>query len=107
MPLLQAALIGLVALILTPGALFYFDVTPKLAALLVGAAILCCVRPKPADRRFSLLLLASFLSVVISTALSPAPALSLYGSTWRRYGLVAQFAVFVFAWSVHQTENRR
>ena len=54
MPLLQAALIGLVALILTPGALFYFDVTPKLAALLVGAAILCCVRPKPADRRLSL-----------------------------------------------------
>ena len=39
MALIQAALIGLVALILTPGLLFYFDVTPKLVVLLAGVGL--------------------------------------------------------------------
>src|SRR5690348_11372973 len=98
MALLQAVLVGLVALIVAPGALFYFDVTPKLAVLLAGAAALCFARPRVANRTFSLLLLATLVSVALSTAFSPDPALSLYGSTWRRYGLVAQFAVLLFAW---------
>ena len=40
MALLQAIAIGLIALILKPGQLFYFDVTPKVAILLVGTAAL-------------------------------------------------------------------
>ena len=108
MPLLQAVLIGLVALILAPGALFYFDVTPKLVVLLVGVAFFfACASLRPAHRIFSLLLLATVVSLILSTALSPAPALSLYGSTWRRYGLVAQVAVLIFAWFVSQTPDRR
>ncbi|HSV12835.1 MAG TPA: hypothetical protein VLI90_01150, partial [Tepidisphaeraceae bacterium] len=107
MPLLQATLIGLIALILAPGALFYFDVTPKLVVLLAGTAALCAIGSRHAWNRFSLLLVLSLGSVVLSTAFSPAPALSLYGSTWRRYGLVAQFAVLLFAWFVSQSPDRR
>src|SRR3954451_6452627 len=108
MPLLQAVVVGLVALILAPGALFYFDVTPKVVALLAGVAVLCLapVCPSPVRKSFSLLLLASILSLVLSTALSPAPALSLYGSTWRRYGLVEQAPILLFAWFVAQTPDR-
>ena len=40
MALIQAALAGLVALIITPGLLFYFDVTPKVVVLLAGVALL-------------------------------------------------------------------
>ena len=38
MAMFQAAAIALIALILTPGFFFYFDVTPKLVVLLAGAA---------------------------------------------------------------------
>src|SRR5215212_9717284 len=99
---MQAALIGLVALILAPGALFYFDVTPKLLVLLAGAAALCLARPRAADRTFSIVLLLSFVAAAVSAGWSDSPALSFFGSTWRRYGLVAQAAVLVIAWSVSQ-----
>src|SRR5438270_4910595 len=103
MALLQAVLIGLVALLIAPGAFFYFDVTPKLLVVLLAPVALALVRaatrfgsmPQPKTGRpsaFSLLLLFTLASLILSTALSPKPSLSLYGSTWRRYGLVAQFA---------------
>src|SRR4051794_15400433 len=103
---MQAAVIGLTALILTPGALFYFDVTPKLAVLLIGAAALCLVPARAVNPRFTALLGLSLASAAVSTALSSNPALSLYGSTWRRYGLIAHAAVLVVAWSIHQVEDR-
>jgi O-antigen ligase len=103
---IQAVLIGLVALILTPGAFFYFDVTPKLTVLLAGASLLCLARTGVVDRRFSVLLALSLASAAISTALSSNPTLSLYGSTWRRFGLIAYAAVLVVAWSIHQTRDR-
>src|ERR1051325_1966444 len=109
MALLQAVLIGLVALIIAPGAFFYFDVTPKLVVLLAGVAALCGVsgmQSRPVHRWFSARLLLTLLSAAVSTALSPHPALSLYGSTWRRYGLVAQFAVLGLAWFASQTADR-
>jgi O-antigen ligase len=106
MSVFLAVLIGTVALILAPGQMFYYDVTPKLAVLLAGAAVLCLVRPGTSARRFSLLLAATLASAALATAISPDPALSLYGSTWRRYGLVAQFAVVVVAWFVSQSSER-
>ena len=39
MTLFQAAAIGLLALIITPGYFFYFDVTPKLVVLLLATAV--------------------------------------------------------------------
>src|SRR3954465_6429157 len=95
---IEAAVIGLVALILTPGVFFYFDVTPKLLVLLAGAAVLCLARPRAANRTFSIILLLSLASCVAATAVSDNPALSMFGSTWRRYGVVAHAAVLVVAW---------
>jgi hypothetical protein len=39
MLMIQAGAIALIALILTPGLLFYFEVTPKLLVLLVAAGV--------------------------------------------------------------------
>ena len=104
MSLLQATIIGLIALILTPGYLFYFDITPKAAVLLAGAAALLIFgarqRTVARQRTFGLLLLLNFASLILSTVLSSNPALSLYGSTWRRLGLVVQCAAMLFAWLV-------
>jgi O-antigen ligase len=107
MPLVQAATIGLVALILVPGWFFYFDVTPKLVALLLGAAV-CAVlwRGGRPNRAFTLLALFTALSAALSAGLSSSPALSVFGSTWRRYGVVAQLAVLLFAWTVAAADVR-
>jgi O-antigen ligase len=103
---MQAALIGLIALILTPGFFFYFDVTPKLL-LLVLAAVASSAGIRPA--RFSafwLLIVLSVVSLAASTALSPSPALSVIGTNWRRYGAVAQVALLLFAWLLSAHADR-
>src|SRR5262245_29226446 len=108
MALLQAVILGLAALAIIPGRLFYFDVTPKVAILLVGAAatLFCAGR---APRWFSLLIVGSLLSLGLSSALSSNPALSLFGTNWRRFGAVTQAAVLIFAWSVarHTAGDRK
>jgi tetratricopeptide (TPR) repeat protein len=108
MALVQALLVGAVALLIAPGWFFYFDVTPKCVALLAGVAVLLVVSAR--GRRqpggvplFGILLLAGGLSLAISTALSPHPALSFFGSTWRRFGLVTQLAILLFAWTVRRS----
>src|SRR5437879_4710161 len=108
---LLASAIGLIALIITPGFFFYFDVTPKLVVLLAATAV--C--PWPAFRRspfglrrssFTLLVLASLISLAASTAASAHPALSFYGTNWRRYGALTQMAVLLFAWVVGAHAHR-
>src|SRR5450432_86996 len=100
MALMQAVVIGLIALIITPGYLFYFDVTPKLAVLLLGAASTMLLARGVGRRTgpISGLMVLSLLSLAVSTALSSNAALSLFGTSWRRYGAVAQAAVLIFAW---------
>lgn len=101
MALVQAATIGLVALILAPGRSFYFDITPKLCVLLAGSAVCALLwRGGRPGRWYTVLTLGTAASVAISSVASSSPALSLFGSTWRRYGLAAQFAVLLFAWTV-------
>jgi O-antigen ligase len=97
---MQAVVIGLIALIITPGYLFYFDVTPKLAVLLLGTATTLLLA-RGTGRRvgpISGLAALSLLSLAVSTALSSNAALSLFGTSWRRYGAMAQAAVLIFAW---------
>lgn len=97
MPYLLGVAIGAIALILAPGILLSFDVTPKLIVLLVA----CSLATFPARRsRFLWLMAATFVSLGVSTALSTHPALSFYGSGWRRYGALAQVATLLLAWSV-------
>jgi hypothetical protein len=113
MAVLLAAAVALTALIITPGYLFYFDVTPKLIVLLLGTSAglawmaVAAVAPergaKPIVRSraytfFGILLLANAVSLALSAVGSQDPALSWFGSSWRRYGAVAQVAVFAFAW---------
>ena len=92
MALLQSALIGLLALIITPGLLFYFDVTPKIVVLLLGFYALCAVlivgllvadvlTAMAADhlhalgRYVVLLVVATFGVIVVSMNISEPPPL--------------------------------
>jgi len=103
MLMIQAGAIAFIALILTPGLLFYFDVTPKLLVLLVAAGV--SLVPMRRSRLMGLVLL-TLRSLAVSTALSPNPALSFYGTRWRQYGALAQAAVLMFAWALSaQTER--
>src|ERR1035441_3231351 len=101
MGLLQAALVGLIALIITPGQMFYFDVAPKVAVLLVGTAALLIgstrQRAIPRPYTFWVWLAASLMSLGVSTVFSANRALSVFGGTWRGYGAVTQAAGLLLA----------
>ena len=106
MAILGAAVIALTALILTPSYAFYFDVTPKLAILLAGCGVALIwavvsggisVKPKMTAAFGGLALLTVF-SLVTSAALSQNFDLSLFGTSWRRFGVTGQATVLLFAW---------
>ena len=101
--MIQAAAIALIALILTPGWFFSFDITPKLIVLLVAAGV--AVVPLRLSRLIVLAILA-LASVALSTAFSPRPQLSFYGSHWRQYGALAQAAVLVLACAISAQAKR-
>jgi len=103
-----AATLFAVPLAIAPGLVLNFDVTPKLFVLLNAAGILVWLAwgswrgamqlwQARLGRTFLLGMGGMIASLGVSTALSAAPALSLAGTTWRRYGLVSQFAVWVVA----------
>jgi O-antigen ligase len=101
--MIQAAALALIALILTPGLLFYFDVTPKLVVLLIASSVALV----PLRRsKFAGLVVLSFVSLAISTALSSNPTLSFYGTRWRQFGALAQAAVLIFAWALYAQTRR-
>jgi O-antigen ligase len=98
---------ALVPLIITPGALAYFDVTPKIAFLLLGAALILLYRSENlrnvsatlrsvAGRWFAILLVAEWLSSGLATAFSTHPSLSLNGSNWRRFGFLSETGLLLF-----------
>src|ERR1035438_2043424 len=101
--MVQAAALALIALILTPGWLFYFDVTPKLVVLLLASSV--ALVPM---RRSKLMVLAmlTLASLALSTGLSLNPKLSLYGTHWRQYGALTQAAVVIFAWALSAQTRR-
>ena len=103
MLMIQAAAIALIALILTPGLLFYFDVTPKLVVLLLAAGI--ALVPVRRSKLMGLAIL-TLASLALSTALSPNPTLSFYGTHWRQYGALTQAAVLIFAWALSAQTHR-
>jgi len=103
MPQFLALAIATIALILAPGLTFSFDIAPKLVILLLAAAL----APLPLRRsRFLYLLILTTLWLAVSLLLSARPMLSLYGSGWRRYGALAQFAVLLLAWSIYGQARR-
>ena len=80
--------------------MFYFDVAPKVAVLLLGTAALLAgsarQRTIPRLYPFSVWLAASLVSLGVSTVFSVNRAISVFGSTWREYGAVTQAAVLLF-----------
>ena len=106
----QAVILGLTSLILLPGYSFYFDVTPKLVVFWIGTAVLLVwstLQFRPAPRPFSAVLLLSLIPLGLSAAASPHPALSVFGTTWRRFGAISQAALLLFSWTIAaQTAGR-
>jgi O-antigen ligase len=106
MAFFAALVVPLVALIVTPGLLFYFDVTPKLVVLLIATAGLLFAWSLNGAARmrgfpwFSPILLCALLSLALSTAFSSHPALSFYGTAWRRYGALSQASILAIAFLV-------
>ena len=100
------AIVTLLPLILAPYVLLYYDVTPKIAVLLAGAAVAALLASRepsarsPMLRVLGFLLLAQTLWLAIATAVSKDPEISLGGSAWRRYGLITQSAALLLAWIV-------
>ena len=121
MRLLVPLTAALVPLVITPGALSYFDVTPKIAFLLLGTALILLYRAENlrnvsaifctrGGRWFAGLLSAEWISSAIASAFSTHPALSLHGSTWRRFGLLSEtglllYILFAAAWLAADRKN--
>jgi O-antigen ligase len=108
MQALVLAVVGLVPLVITPGLFFYFDITPKIIILLFSVSAMSCfcnenvnnirglLKAAP-GRWFATLLAATWTAALVSTLLSSERLLSLNGSGWRRYGLISETAVLLFA----------
>jgi O-antigen ligase len=98
-----AVAVAAIALILAPGLTISFDIAPKLIILFLASALAAF----PLRRsRFLYLLILTALWLAVSSLLSARPALSLYGSGWRRYGALAQLAVLLLAWSIYGQARR-
>jgi len=84
-----------------PHLLFYFDVTPKVVALLAitAALLVAWAFRSPVHMRgfpwFPAVLILGLGSLVLSTVFSSNPALSLFGTAWRRYGTLSQAVILL------------
>ncbi|MCW5977807.1 MAG: O-antigen ligase family protein [Bryobacteraceae bacterium] len=105
--LLLPLVAALVPILTLPRILFYFDVTPKVAVLLIAAAVAACFARTNAaalgeftrtreGRRLTVVFAALAFAAIVSTAASTNPALSLSGGNWRRFGLVTELALLAF-----------
>ena len=123
MHILVALVAALVPLVITPGLLSYFDVTPKIAILLFGLSLILLypsanisnlhvLLRAPAGRWFASLIGLTWLGSAIATAFSSYPLLSLNGGNWRRYGFIVESGVLLFvllsaAWLATDQNNIR
>lgn len=94
-----------VPLALAPG-LYFFDITPKLVALVIGACALWALLGGSRNRLASSPLLLRLLAaqavvLILSAAFSTHRQLSLVGSEWRRLGLPTSLACLAVAAAVH------
>lgn len=121
--LLVLAATAFVPLVVTPGMLAYFDVTPKIALLLFFVALIL-LKPRAnlynvrqllralTGRWFVVLLSAEWLAAALASLISTNRALSLHGSNWRRFGLVPEtgmllFVLFAAGWLAADRKNIR
>ncbi len=105
----------LVPLVNTPDHLVWFDITPKIAVMLLMVGIASVSIPSdlldsPVTAKYSIFFPGSMIAVaVLSTAFSHAPFLSLGGSSWRRVGLPAEvsLAAFIILQTATARDNSR
>src|ERR1700752_3621843 len=114
---------ALVPLVITPGLLSYFDITPKIAVLLFGLSLILLypsanisnlhvLLRAPAGRWFASLIGVMWLGSAIATAFSSYSLLSLNGGNWRRYGFIVESGLLLFvllaaAWLAADQNNIR
>ncbi len=108
MPFLTAALAFVLPLILAPRLLFYYDITPKVAILMLAAALALAALCFQLDswiafartrwgRWYLASIAASMLITGIAAWRSAEPALAWYGSNWRRMGVLTEWATLLAA----------
>ncbi len=95
-----------VTLAIAPGTLLYFDVTPKVVALLLGVSaglllgksrgVLFPVGSGTAATLLNAYVLAQTISLFLSTVFSARAGLSLAGTNWRRLGLFSEVSLVLF-----------
>ena len=107
MQILVPLITALVPIIITPGLLFHFDITPKVIVLLYGVSVILAfgdwnwvgftkaLRSR-AIRWFCILLGLQLVWFLVATALSQDRSLSVDGSEWRRLGAYTYAALVVF-----------
>jgi O-antigen ligase len=98
---------ALVPLLITPGLLSYFDITPKIAILLLATALML-LQPRAnlfhvrtllsarAGRLLAGLLTCQGIAFAAASLLSSNRPLSLYGGSWRRLGLISETGLLLF-----------
>src|ERR1700733_3339704 len=114
---------ALVPLLITPGTLAYFDITPKIALLLtVTALMLLQARTNSSNLRLLAggrsgkwlvgLLAAEAITFATASLSSTYRLLSLDGGSWRRLGLIPELGLLLFvllatAWLAAQEDRVR
>ncbi len=107
-PLAVFATAFLAPLALAPHLLFYYDITPKVALLLLGAAIALALASRELDsllafcgtrygRWYAAAAGAGIALAGIATLRSAYPALAWNGSAWRHMGALTEIAVVLAA----------
>jgi O-antigen ligase len=102
-----ALVVALIPLLIVPGTLAYFDITPKIAILLCGTALMLLhwnantynirvLLRAPAGRWLAGLLAAEWLAFAFASGFSSNRALSFGGGLWRRFGLISETALVLF-----------
>jgi O-antigen ligase len=104
MAFLLPALVALLPLLITPGILFHYDITPKIIILVLITAA-CLALPgetgrglaelwrRKTGRWLCVLAAAQVVWFGVTAALSSRPLFSLFGSNWRRMGFLTVLAL--------------
>lgn len=98
---------ALVPLLITPGTLAYFDITPKIGILLLGTALMLLqLRTNSSNIRtlfdarparwLAALLAVEWTAFALASLFSTNRLLSLNGGSWRRLGLIPETGLLLF-----------
>jgi O-antigen ligase len=111
MRLVTAAITFLVPLALTPGLLFYYDITPKDVLILLGAAVLALfaagnfsliqrLRLSRRGRWYVGLVAGMIVMPALAALSSPLAAMAWNGSNLRRWGAITEMATLAIAFLI-------